>query len=55
MAIVGVNYYKNFKDLNMGHPCCKPRRRQQNFIDLAQGAADGVILPIKAVADQVGR
>lgn len=38
---------KNFKDLNMGIPLLHSHGvGNQNFIDLAQGAADGVILPI---------
>lgn len=38
---------KNFKDLNMGIPLLHSHGvGNQSFIDLAQGAADGVILPI---------
>jgi len=47
---------KNFKDLNMGIPLLHSHGvGNQNFIDLAQGAADGVILPIGKliVADQI--
>jgi len=47
---------KNFKDLNMGIPLFHSHGvGNQTFIDLAQGGADGVILPIGKliVADQV--
>lgn len=38
---------KNFKDLNMGMPLLHSHGvGNQNFIELAQGAADGVILPL---------
>lgn len=47
---------KNFKDLGMTIPLLHSHGvGNQNFIDLAQGAADGVILPIGklTVADQI--
>jgi branched-chain amino acid transport system substrate-binding protein len=47
---------KNFKDLGLTIPLIHSHGvGNQNFIDLAQGAADGVILPIGklAVADQI--
>lgn len=47
---------KNFKDMGLTIPLIHSHGvGNQNFIDLAQGAADGVILPIGklAVADQI--